>query len=75
MLTLIAIDRGAFEVALLLMMATLFIDSVDGTLARAVDVSRVLPYVDGRRLDDLIDFLNFVVTPLVFLDAVGAVHG
>lgn len=74
-LALLAIDRGAFDVALLLMLATMFIDSVDGTLARRVEVRRVLPGIDGRRLDDVVDFLTFVVVPLVFLDALGALVG
>ena len=49
------------------------IDSVDGTLARRVGVARVLPHVDGRRLDDIVDYLNYVIVPAVFLVAAGSV--
>ena len=45
--------------------------TADGALARKVGVSRVLPGFDGRRLDDLVDFLNYVIVPAVFLVATG----
>ena len=47
------------------------VDSVDGTLARAVGVRRVLPGIDGRRLDDVVDFFNYALVPVVFLVAGG----
>ncbi len=53
--------------AVLWMLAALAVDSVDGTFARAVGVTRVTPNLDGRRLDDMVDYQNFVVVPLVFL--------
>src|SRR5207248_8855289 len=43
------------------------IDSVDGTLARAVGVKRVLPFFDGTRLDDLVDYVTYVIVPALFL--------
>jgi phosphatidylcholine synthase len=64
---LLLIFDGNFRGAALLMLLTLTIDAVDGTLARAVGVSRVLPKIDGRRLDDMIDYFNFVIVPCVFL--------
>ncbi len=51
---------------LLMVLATL-IDATDGTLARAVRVKEVLPNFDGRRLDDLVDFLTYVFLPLLLL--------
>jgi phosphatidylcholine synthase len=48
------------------------IDAVDGSMARAAKVSSVLPNVDGRRLDDIVDFLNFVIVPVVFMAAAGS---
>jgi len=50
-----------------LMLVSLAIDSVDGTLARRVGVERQLPRIDGRRLDDIVDYLNFVIVPAVFM--------
>jgi phosphatidylcholine synthase len=69
---LIAITEGRLARAALLMLAALAIDSVDGTLARAVGVAEVLPRVDGRRLDDMVDFLNYVIVPALFLVAAGS---
>lgn len=64
---LIAIASGRLDVACLLMLTTLVIDSVDGTLARAARVSVHTPEIDGRRLDDMVDYLNFVIVPVVFM--------
>ena len=66
-LALLAIGAGELSRAALLMLLALAIDSVDGTLARAAQVDRVLPGIDGRRLDDVVDFLNFVIVPTVFM--------
>ena len=70
-LVFVATDRLA--VAALLMLASLAIDSVDGTLARAVRVSEHVPEIDGRRLDDMVDYLNFVIVPVVFMWRAGCV--
>ena len=59
--------------AILWMLLALFIDSVDGMAARAVGVSKVLPRFDGRRLDDMVDFFNYVLVPAVFLVSGGLV--
>ncbi len=69
--SLLAILNGDFRASLLLMLAALFIDAVDGMLARAVGVSKVLPSFDGRRLDDMVDYFNFVLVPAVFMVAAG----
>jgi len=71
-LAILEIGRGEFHRAALLMLAALSIDSVDGMAARAVRVSEVLPGIDGRRLDDIVDYFNYVVVPALFLLALGA---
>lgn len=55
--------RGVF----LLMIAAAVIDATDGTLARAVRIKEVLPGFDGRRLDDLTDFLTYAFLPLLLV--------
>ena len=70
-IALVAIGDGDFRTAAMLMLAALAIDSADGTMARAVGVREVLPGFDGRRLDDIIDFLNYVIVPVVFMLAAG----
>ena len=53
---LLAVTDGEFQRAAILMLTALAIDSVDGSLARALRVDLVLPHVDGRRLDDMVDY-------------------
>ena len=45
----------------------LFVDAVDGALARRFKVTETAPFIDGVALDLVVDFLNYVVTPLVAL--------
>jgi phosphatidylcholine synthase len=71
LLALLTATRGDLRASALWMLAAMAIDSVDGTLARAVGVRRVLPHIDGRRLDDVVDFFNYVLVPAVFLVAGG----
>lgn len=41
-------------------------DSVDGTLARMVDVSKHMPQTDGALIDNLVDYLTWVFLPVVW---------
>ena len=43
------------------------IDSIDGTLARRVEIQKVLPWFDGAKLDDIVDYFTYVIVPVVFL--------
>jgi phosphatidylcholine synthase len=70
---LLAIAAGDLPRAAILMLVALVIDSTDGALARAVRVRDVIPNVDGRRLDDMVDYLNYVIVPAVFVVAAGSV--
>jgi len=74
-LALLLIGAGQLVPAALLMLLTLFIDSVDGTLARRVGVSELIPAVDGRRLDDIVDYFNYVIVPAFFMAATGHLLG
>jgi phosphatidylcholine synthase len=47
------------------------IDATDGTLARRIDVKRVLPTIDGRKIDDIVDFLTFTFVPLFVMTRMG----
>jgi phosphatidylcholine synthase len=66
-LAVLAAERGDAAVAMGWMAYTIAIDSIDGTLARAVEVKRVLPFFDGTRLDDLVDYFTYVIVPALFL--------
>ena len=41
----------------------LFIDGIDGSLARKVDVKQYTPHINGENLDNIIDYLNYVFVP------------
>ena len=69
---LLAIGAGELPRAALLMLVAMAIDSVDGSLARAARVDEVVPRVDGRRLDDIVDYLNYVIVAALFMVAAGS---
>jgi phosphatidylcholine synthase len=69
---LLAIGAGELARAALLMLVAMAIDSVDGSLARAARVHEIVPRVDGRRLDDIVDYLNYVIVAAFFLVAAGS---
>jgi phosphatidylcholine synthase len=55
----------------LLMFVAVVIDATDGALARCVRIKEAVPSFDGRRLDDLVDFLLFTCLPLLLVDRAG----
>ena len=57
----------AFREAFVLMLVASLVDATDGTLARKVKVKSVLPGFDGRKLDDIIDFLTYTFLPLMLV--------
>jgi phosphatidylcholine synthase len=66
----IAIVEGgpaAFRWAFVLMLVAAVIDATDGTLARAVRIREAVPSFDGRRLDDIIDFMTYTALPLLLV--------
>ncbi|ULO23635.1 phosphatidylcholine synthase [Methylocystis sp. SB2] len=58
---------GRFAAMFAWLGAALVVDAVDGTLARHFKVTETAPFIDGVALDLVVDFLNYVVTPLVAL--------
>jgi phosphatidylcholine synthase len=58
---------AAFRWAFVLMLVATLIDATDGTLARAVRIREAVPSFDGRRLDDIIDFLTYSALPLLLI--------
>ena len=63
-LALLATVNLEIPEAFLWLALALFIDGVDGTLARAANVKENTPYIDGAILDNIIDYLNYVVVPV-----------
>jgi phosphatidylcholine synthase len=66
-LIVLAAFDGDAERALWLGLATLVIDGTDGMLARWLRVSETIPWFDGARLDDIVDYLTYAFAPMVLL--------
>lgn len=73
--TLYAIYQGRFRLAFWLMAAAILVDSVDGILARRFQAKIRLPGIDGALLDNILDYLNYVVAPAFFLLVSGSLPG
>ncbi len=71
LLALLAAGRGELGAAGLWMLVAFAIDSLDGSLARRFRVAERVRRIDGARLDDIVDYLNYVVVPVYFLAANG----
>jgi phosphatidylcholine synthase len=71
LLIVIAAMEGKVVTALWLGLATLFIDGTDGMLARRLRVKETIPWFDGARLDDIVDYLTYVFAPIVLLWTTG----
>ena len=72
-LALEAIDRGEWRLALLCLLAALAVDGIDGTLARWARVKEHAPSIDGEAFDLIVDYLNYVFVPAVFIVRAGLV--
>ena len=66
-MTFLAIEQARFQAAFSLMVLAVLIDATDGTLARSAKVKELIPWFDGDRLEDIIDYLNYVLVPAYFL--------
>jgi len=68
----VLMHSGKADGSLYLLAAAAAIDSVDGALARLVDVKKHTPRIDGALLDNLVDYLTWTFAPLfwayLFLD-------
>jgi phosphatidylcholine synthase len=61
----VLVDRPAHAIFWLLL--TLLIDGVDGPIARALEVERRVPLIDGFLLDLIIDYVTCVIVPACFM--------
>ena len=66
-LIVLAAIRGDAIQALWLALLALVIDGTDGWLARRFHVKETLPWFDGARLDDIVDYLTYVFAPILLL--------
>ena len=67
LLIVLAAFDGDVAAALWLGLAALWIDGTDGMLARRFRVKETIPWFDGARMDDIVDYLTYVFAPVVLL--------
>ena len=66
-LALAAIEARDWRLALIWLAVALAVDGLDGTLARWAHVKTALPRIDGAALDLVVDYLNYVLVPAMFI--------
>ena len=66
-LALISIFNDDAAGAFLWLGLALFIDGIDGTLARKVDVAKQTPNIDGTIVDSVVDYLNYTIIPSLMI--------
>jgi phosphatidylcholine synthase len=71
LLIVLAAIEGEVTTALWLFFVALFIDGTDGMLARRFRVKETIPWFDGARLDDIVDYLTYVFVPVLLMMRAG----
>ena len=64
---------GDYRASFIAMAVTIAIDSSDGTLARFFNVKKRVPGFDGALLDNIVDYLTYVVAPVFLMICAGLV--
>jgi phosphatidylcholine synthase len=67
LLALIAIFNHEFKLMILWVVIAIFVDGLDGMLARWADVKTYAKGIDGALLDNILDYLNYAFVPALFL--------
>lgn len=67
LLSLMAIFKHEWREAIAWMILAMFVDGFDGMLARWADVKKYAPGIDGALLDNILDYINYVLVPALFL--------
>lgn len=68
LLAIRAILDAQWRLAFLWIGVTVFIDSIDGTLARRFRVKEVIPEFDGALLDNIVDYFTYVLVPVFMIE-------
>lgn len=72
---LVATTRGEIAAAFGWLYLAVAIDASDGALARAARVKEIVPAFDGAKLDDIVDYLTFVLVPVFLMLECGLLTG
>ena len=74
-MSILAINNEDWRTAMLWLFLALFIDGVDGTFARLFRVQEVLPGMDGKTIDYVVDFITYALIPAYFFFMADLVPG
>ena len=66
-LAMLAIFEHDWRAMIIYMIVAMLVDGFDGMLARWADVKKYANGIDGALLDNILDYLNYVVVPAVFM--------
>jgi phosphatidylcholine synthase len=66
-LGLLAIFEHNWRMMIIYMIVAMLVDGFDGMLARWADVKKYANGIDGALLDNILDYLTYVVVPALFL--------
>src|SRR6188768_2440607 len=74
-LATLAVFEREYRAAFFWLGLQIIVDASDGLIARAARVSERIPWFDGAKLDDIVDYLAYVFVPALLVwqsDVVGA---
>jgi phosphatidylcholine synthase len=66
-LTLLAIWDGNIRLAVVYVIIAMFVDGIDGLFARWFDTRTYAGWIDGGLMDNIIDYINYVVVAALLL--------
>jgi len=72
-MAIVSIDKGEWRSCFLWLFLCFVIDALDGTLARRFRAKEVLPHMDGKSIDFVIDFATYAIIPAFFFYKAGMV--
>ena len=66
-LALVSVIEGYKLQTFMFLGVALIIDIIDGTLARRYKIDVIFPNIDGKTLDTIIDYINYILIPCIML--------
>ncbi|MHA1549047.1 MAG: CDP-alcohol phosphatidyltransferase family protein [Alphaproteobacteria bacterium] len=73
LLALLAVSRADWQMVFLLLGAALIVDGIDGPLARRARVGDHIAWLDGAKLDVVVDYTTYVLVPALVIAEAGLV--
>ncbi len=67
MLAIFAVFESNYKMMIAWMIVAMLVDGFDGMLARWADVKKYASGIDGALLDNILDYLNYVLVPAIFM--------